>query len=64
LSISASIFLKRSPYGGLSKPAPLTRACRNTDFICEGAISATNDVLTGSSDDYGNLLSLSAQYKF
>ncbi|MBT2117491.1 OmpP1/FadL family transporter [Dyella sp. LX-66] len=29
-----------------------------------GAISATNDVLTGSSDDYGNLLSLSAQYKF
>lgn len=29
-----------------------------------GAISSTNDVLTGSSDDYGNLLSLSAQYKF
>lgn len=29
-----------------------------------GAVSATNDVLTGSSDDYGNLLSLSAQYKF
>ncbi|MGO4703414.1 OmpP1/FadL family transporter [Dyella sp. 2RAB6] len=29
-----------------------------------GAVSATNDVLTGSSDDYGNLLSVSAQYKF
>lgn len=29
-----------------------------------GAVSSTNDVLTGSSDDYGNLLSLSAQYKF
>jgi len=29
-----------------------------------GAISGTNDVLTGSSDDYGNLLSISAQYKF
>ena len=26
--------------------------------------SSTGDVLTGSSDDYGNLLSLSAQYKF
>ncbi|RDI98644.1 transporter [Dyella solisilvae] len=26
--------------------------------------SPTGDVLTGSSDDYGNLLSLSAQYKF
>jgi len=24
----------------------------------------TGDVITGSSDDYGNLLSLSAQYKF
>jgi Long-chain fatty acid transport protein len=29
-----------------------------------GATSATGDVLTGSFDDYGNLLSLSAQYKF
>lgn len=29
-----------------------------------GVASATGDVLTGSSDDYGNLLSLSAQYKF
>ena len=29
-----------------------------------GATSATHDVLTGSFDDYGNLLSLSAQYKF
>ncbi|WP_266156532.1 OmpP1/FadL family transporter [Dyella silvatica] len=29
-----------------------------------GAVSSTGDVLTGSSDDYGNLLSLSAQYKF
>ncbi|MEP6898535.1 MAG: outer membrane protein transport protein [Rhodanobacter sp.] len=29
-----------------------------------GAVSATNDVLTGYSEDYGNLLSLSAQYKF
>jgi len=28
------------------------------------ATSSTGDVLTGSSDDYGNLLSLSAQYKF
>jgi long-chain fatty acid transport protein len=28
------------------------------------ATSATGDVLTGSSDDYGNLLSFSAQYKF
>jgi long-chain fatty acid transport protein len=28
------------------------------------ATSATNDVLTGNYDDYGNLLSLSAQYKF
>ncbi|HET6552203.1 MAG TPA: outer membrane protein transport protein, partial [Dyella sp.] len=26
--------------------------------------SSTGDVITGSSDDYGNLLSLSAQYKF
>jgi long-chain fatty acid transport protein len=30
----------------------------------DGAVSPTGDVLTGSSDDYGNLLSLSAQYKF
>jgi long-chain fatty acid transport protein len=29
-----------------------------------GAVSATGDVLTGYSEDYGNLLSLSAQYKF
>ena len=29
-----------------------------------GVVSSTGDVLTGSSDDYGNLLSLSAQYKF
>lgn len=29
-----------------------------------GATSATGDVLAGSFDDYGNLLSLSAQYKF
>jgi long-chain fatty acid transport protein len=29
-----------------------------------GAVSPTGDVLTGYSDDYGNLLSLSAQYKF
>ena len=29
-----------------------------------GATSATADVLTGSFSDYGNLLSLSAQYKF
>ena len=29
-----------------------------------GATSATGDVLTGSFSDYGNLLSLSAQYKF
>jgi long-chain fatty acid transport protein len=29
-----------------------------------GATSATHDVLTGSFDDYGNLLSLSAQYRF
>ncbi|HEV2539948.1 MAG TPA: outer membrane protein transport protein [Frateuria sp.] len=29
-----------------------------------GATSSTGDVLTGSYDDYGNLLSLSAQYKF
>lgn len=29
-----------------------------------GAHSATGDVLSGSFDDYGNLLSLSAQYKF
>lgn len=29
-----------------------------------GATSATHDVLTGSFDDYGNLLSFSAQYKF
>jgi long-chain fatty acid transport protein len=28
------------------------------------ATSSTGDVLTGSSDDYGNLLSFSAQYKF
>lgn len=28
------------------------------------ATSSTGDVITGSSDDYGNLLSLSAQYKF
>ncbi|AIF46656.1 OmpP1/FadL family transporter [Dyella japonica] len=28
------------------------------------AVSSTGDVLTGTSDDYGNLLSLSAQYKF
>jgi len=28
------------------------------------SLMATNDVLTGNSDDYGNLLSLSAQYKF
>ncbi|MDR3447112.1 MULTISPECIES: outer membrane protein transport protein [unclassified Dyella] len=28
------------------------------------AASSTGDVITGSSDDYGNLLSLSAQYKF
>ncbi|MHA6204983.1 OmpP1/FadL family transporter [Dyella soli] len=28
------------------------------------AVSSTGDVLSGSSDDYGNLLSLSAQYKF
>ncbi|BFI97366.1 MAG: outer membrane protein transport protein [Rhodanobacter sp.] len=30
----------------------------------DGSVSATADVLTGSFDDYGNLLSLSAQYKF
>ncbi|WP_426662108.1 OmpP1/FadL family transporter [Rhodanobacter aciditrophus] len=29
-----------------------------------GSTSATGDVLAGSFDDYGNLLSLSAQYKF
>lgn len=29
-----------------------------------GAVSATGDVLAGSYDDYGNLLSLSVQYKF
>jgi long-chain fatty acid transport protein len=29
-----------------------------------GAKSATGDTLVGSSDDYGNLLSLSAQYRF
>ena len=29
-----------------------------------GAHSATGDTLVGSSDDYGNLLSLSATYKF
>ncbi|HUA82139.1 MAG TPA: outer membrane protein transport protein [Dyella sp.] len=29
-----------------------------------GAVSATDDVLAGSFDDYGNLLSLSVQYKF
>jgi long-chain fatty acid transport protein len=29
-----------------------------------GSVSATGDVLTGYSDDYGNLLSLSAVYKF
>ncbi|MFC5742561.1 OmpP1/FadL family transporter [Dyella tabacisoli] len=29
-----------------------------------GAVSSTGDVLTGESDDYGNLLSISAQYKF
>ncbi len=29
-----------------------------------GSTSATHDVLAGSFDDYGNLLSLSAQYKF
>lgn len=28
------------------------------------ATSSTGDVITGTSDDYGNLLSLSAQYKF
>lgn len=28
------------------------------------ATSSTGDVITGSSDDYGNLLALSAQYKF
>jgi len=28
------------------------------------ASSATGDVITGESDDYGNLLSFSAQYKF
>lgn len=28
------------------------------------AVDATGDILTGSFDDYGNLLSLSAQYKF
>jgi len=30
----------------------------------DGATSATGDVLTGNFDDYGNLLSLSAQYRF
>lgn len=30
----------------------------------EGASSATGDVLAGQFDDYGNVLSLSAQYKF
>ena len=29
-----------------------------------GAVDATGDILTGDFDDYGNLLSLSAQYKF
>lgn len=29
-----------------------------------GAVSPTQDVLTGYSEDYGNLLSLSAQYRF
>jgi long-chain fatty acid transport protein len=29
-----------------------------------GAASATGDVLTGEFDDYGNVLALSAQYKF
>jgi len=30
----------------------------------QAATSSTGDVLTGESDDYGNLLSVSAQYKF
>ncbi len=30
----------------------------------QGVASATGDTLTGSFDDYGNLLSISAQYKF
>ncbi|MGC1546959.1 MAG: outer membrane protein transport protein [Rhodanobacter sp.] len=30
----------------------------------DGSVSSTADVLTGNFDDYGNLLSLSAQYKF
>ena len=34
-SNKSSMRLKRAPYGGLSKPAPLKRACRNTGFICE-----------------------------
>ncbi|QAU24954.1 transporter [Dyella sp. M7H15-1] len=29
-----------------------------------GAVSATEDVITGSSDDYGNLLAISGVYKF
>ncbi|MBD8874292.1 outer membrane protein transport protein [Rhodanobacter sp. DHB23] len=29
-----------------------------------GSVDSTGDILTGSFDDYGNLLSLSAQYKF
>jgi long-chain fatty acid transport protein len=29
-----------------------------------GAVSSTGDVLAGNFDDYGNLLSISAQYKF
>jgi long-chain fatty acid transport protein len=30
----------------------------------QGVASSTGDTLTGSFDDYGNLLSISAQYKF
>ena len=35
-----------------------------SDASINGAVSPTDDVLTGTSDDYGNLLSLSALYKF
>ncbi|TAM13757.1 MAG: transporter, partial [Rhodanobacter sp.] len=30
----------------------------------DGSVSPTGDVVTGQFDDYGNLLSLSAQYHF
>jgi long-chain fatty acid transport protein len=35
-----------------------------SDARINGAVSPTGDVLTGTADDYGNLLSISAMYKF